>query len=102
MVASTSSARPTEPSFTLVTLRKGFSPPREVGGLEVRLEARPHLVRQLLEARRVDEEQRDARDLVDGTLDAGFGRIRRAKDVLDLACTVAERVFGHRLQLRND
>src|SRR5665213_842900 len=70
--------------------------------LEVRLEARPHLMRQELQARRVHEQQRYARDLVDGALDARLRRIRGAEYVLDLAGTVAERILSHRLQLGHD
>ena len=38
--------------------------------LEVGLEPGPHLLRQLLQARGIDEQKRDAGDLVDGRLDA--------------------------------
>ena len=68
----------------------------------MRLEPGPHLLRQLLEPGGVDEEKRDARDLVDRALDADQGRIRRAKDVFDLARAVAQRVLGHRLELGHD
>src|SRR5439155_9233355 len=74
-------------------------PPRS---LVVGLEARPHLLRELLQPRGVDEQQGDARDLVDGGLDALDGWIRRTEDVLHLARTVAERILGHRLQLGHD
>src|SRR5947208_2819269 len=41
----------------------------------VAFEPRPHLLRQLLETRGVDKQKRDARDLIDGGLDAGDRRI---------------------------
>src|SRR2546430_17624518 len=60
--------------------------------LEVGLEARPHLLGQLLQSRRIDEQERDARDLVDRRLDPGERRVRRAQYVLHLARPVSERV----------
>src|SRR5487761_1164504 len=50
----------------------------------------PHLLRQLLQPRRVDEEDRDACDLVDRHLDARPGGIGAAKNHLDLAGAVVE------------
>src|SRR6059058_212243 len=58
--------------------------------LEVGLEARPHLLGQLFQARRVDEQERDAGDLVDRRLDPGERRVRGAQDVLHLARPVSE------------
>ena len=50
----------------------------------------PHVLRQLLQPRGVDEEDRDACDLVDRRLDARPGGIGAAKNFLDLASTVTE------------
>src|ERR1700736_4297552 len=68
----------------------------------MRLEPGPHLLRELFQPRRVDEKERDARDLVDGRLDAGQGRVGGAEDVLHFPGAVAERVLGHRLELGYD
>src|SRR5712691_13267789 len=77
-------------------------PPEGGGYLEVGLEPGPHFLRELLEPRRIDEEKRDARYLVDRGLDPRQRRIGGAEYVLHLARAVAERVLGHRLQLGHD
>src|SRR5260370_40516101 len=65
--------------------------------LQVRLEPCPHLLRELFEPRRVDEEQRDARHLVDGPLDPGQRLVGGANDAFDFGRPVPQRVTVHSL-----
>src|SRR6476660_8549684 len=70
--------------------------------LEVGLEPGPHLLRELLQPRGIDEQKRDAGYLVDRGLDPRQRGICGPENVLHLARAVAERVLGHRLQLGHD
>jgi hypothetical protein len=56
-------------------------------------------MRQVLHTRRVDEQNHQIGDLVNGGLDAGLGEVGKGQEIFDLAGSVAKRDPGHVLQL---